>query len=242
MKTELQKWRGRHDLPVIKKLDFKVDLEALKTAYQSFSSNKVWNSLGSEYAGLCETHTKLPKMFFKKEELENVDHICNLDWEHASYKQLSLTEFNSEFALDQRSEMSGSAWDHRIAKNKKDADERFFNKIKDDVPLPITDILKSFRGAHRSRFASLAPQSQVKPHIDYDTLYGIRLHVALETNPGCLNGGWDKDGNETQVHIPADGSVWFVNPGLKHYAINSGDSDRVHLIISVDSQELIWSL
>jgi hypothetical protein len=35
------------------------------------------------------------------------------------------------------------------------------------------------------------------------------------------------------------GSVWFVNPGVKHYAINNGATSRNHLIISMDSQEFL---
>jgi len=92
---------------------------------------------------------------------------------------------------------------------------------------------------HRTRFAKLAPHSSVKPHIDYDTLYGVRLHIAFETNDDCVNGGWDKNGLQTKVNIPADGSIWFVNPGVKHYAINDGATERNHLILSLDSQECL---
>jgi quercetin dioxygenase-like cupin family protein len=61
----------------------------------------------------------------------------------------------------------------------------------------------------------------------------------LETNEHCYNGGWDKDGNEIKYHIPSDGSVWFVNPGVKHYAVNDGPTSRNHLIISLDSQTFL---
>ena len=56
----------------------------------------------------------------------------------------------------------------------------------------------------------------------------------------CFNGGWDKSGNEVKQHIPADGSVWLVNPGVKHYAVNGGNTARNHLIISLDSQDLSY--
>jgi hypothetical protein len=191
---------------------------------------------------MCETHTKLPKMFFKEEELAGVDCVCDLDWEHTSYQQLSLTEFDESYSLEHRTEKSGSAWDNRIAKHDEKADERWYGKIKDDVPPYLREVLASFKGAHRTRFANLAPNSEVKPHIDYDTLYGVRLHIALETNDQCFNGGWDKYGGETKHHIPADGSVWFVNPGVKHYALNGGDTVRNHLIISMDSQKILENL
>jgi len=236
MSTE---WKNRYELPVIKRLNIRFDINRLREELAEFSRDKVWDGLGSDYASLCETHTKLPKMFFKDDELEGINHVCELDWQHTSYQQLSLTEFDDTYDLSQRDEKSGSVWDNRIAKKSEKADERWFRKINDDVPPYLREVLTYFKGAHRTRFANLAPRSQVKPHIDYDTLYGIRLHIALSTNDNCFNGGWDKDGNEVKYHIPDDGSVWFINPGVKHYAINDGDTPRNHLIISIDSQELV---
>ena len=233
------KWKGRYSLPVIAKLDYQFDIVRLKEELAQFAGDKIWDGLGSDYAHMCETHTKLPKMFFKKEELDAVDSVCELDWEHTSYQQLSLTEFDEDYDLSQRTEKSGSAWDTRVAKHDPKADERWYRKIKDDVPAYLTEILQSFPGVHRTRFAKLAAHSTVKPHIDYDTLYGVRLHIALDTNDECFNGGWTEDGEEVKFHIPADGSVWFINPGVKHYAVNSGDTARNHLIISMDSQEVL---
>lgn len=232
-------WKGRYELPVIRRLDYRFDIDRLRAELKQFASDKVWDGLGSDYAHMCETHTKLPKMFFKEEELESVDCVCDLDWEHTSYQQLSLTEFDDTYDLSQRTEMSGSAWDTRVAKKDPKADERWYRKVKDDVPSYLREVLNTFAGAHRTRFANLAPNSEVKPHIDYDTLYGVRLHIALDTNEGCYNGGWDKDGNEVKYHIPADGSVWLVNPGVKHYAVNAGSTPRNHLIISLDSQSIL---
>ena len=165
--------------------------------------------------------------------------MCDLDWEKTSYQQLSLTEFDGTYDLSQSTEISGSAWDTRIAKKDPKADERWYRKVKDDVPPYLREVLSTFEGSHRTRFANLAAYSDVKPHIDYDTMYGIRLHIALDTNDKCFNGGWDKDGNEVKEHIPADGSVWFINPGVKHYAVNGGPTPRNHLIISIDSQQAI---
>lgn len=236
-------WKGRYELPVIARLDqYKFDIQLLKSELEQFAGDKVWDGLGSDYAHMCETHTRLPKMFFKEEELAGVDCVCDLDWEKTSYQQLSLTEFDKDYDLSKRTEKSGSVWDNRVAKKDPKADERWYGKIKDDVPPYLREVLKTFPGAHRTRFAALAPNSEVKPHIDYDTLYGIRLHIALETNDQCYNGGWDKEGNEVRDHIPADGSVWLVNPGVKHYAVNGGNTPRNHLIISLDSQAILNGL
>lgn len=232
-------WKGRYELPVIARLNIGFDIDRLRNELKQYSADKVWDGLGSDYADMCVAHTKLPAMFFTDEELNNVNHVCDLDWEKTTYKQLSLTEYDDTYDISQRTEKSGTAWDTRIAKKDSHADERWYRKFKDDLPSYLREVLTFFPNFHRSRFALLAPHNQVKPHIDYDTTYGIRLHIALETNSECYNGGWDKDGNEIKYHIPADGSVWFINPGVKHYAVNGGDTPRNHLIISLDSQELL---
>lgn len=235
----MTKWKKRSELPVLQKLDITVDIERIKQELASFSEGKTWDGLGYDYAFMCETHTKLPKMFFNEKELSQVDCITELDWEEASYQQLSLVEFDETFDLSKREQKSGTVWDNRIAKNKPEADERWYRKMKDDVPEYLQEVYSMFPGAHRTRFARLAPNSDIKPHIDYDTQYGIRLHIAIETNDECFNGGFDKDGKEIKYHIPADGSVWFINPGYKHYAVNNGDTPRDHLIISIDSQDIL---
>ena len=130
----MQKWRSRYELPVIKQLDIKVDIDELRKDYGKYIEGRTWDGLGSEYASLCETHTRLPKMFFKEEELEGVECVCDLDWEKTSYQQLSLTDFDPSFSLDKRTEKSSSVWDTRIAKKDIKADERYFRKFKEDLP------------------------------------------------------------------------------------------------------------
>jgi hypothetical protein len=218
------------------------DIQLLREAFVEMQARRRWDSLGAEYASLCEIHTRLPGMFFNEAELANVSHVCDLDWETTSYKQMTLTEFDKEYSLAGRKEFSGSRWDHRVAKQQAKADERWYRKICDDVPEYFRYVLRNIPGAHRTRFARLAAQSSVKPHIDYDTTYGIRLHLAINTNSECRNGGQDRNLNTVEEHIPADGSVWFVNPGVRHWAHNRGGQPRDHLIISVDSQELLQEL
>ena len=241
MSSRVSKWKNRNELPAIEKLDLRFDMDLLLEAYHEFSEKRNWDGLGAEYASLCETHTRLPKMFFKKEELESAESICDLDFEQLSYQQLSLTEWDPDYSLDERDEMSGSSWDTRVAKRDPQADERWYRKTIEGLPDYLKYVIEEVgKGkAHRSRFAKLKAGSSVSPHIDYDTTYGIRIHVPILTNSKCSNGGVDKGGNEVNVHFPADGSTWFVNPGVKHWANNHGDSDRIHLIISVDSHNLL---
>ena len=232
--------KKRYELPVLKKLNVHFNINELRQSYEQFVRGKTWNALGSEYASMCEKYPNLPRCFFKDEELENVDSICNLDWKKASFKQLSLTEFDNNFKLNiEESKNNASPWGQRIALNNPKTDERWFRKIKKDVPEYLRYVLKILGDTHRTRFACLSSYSSIKPHVDYNTDYSIRLHIAIKTNSKCKNGGWDKNGILHEGHIPSDGSVWFVNPGVRHFAVNEGSTDRVHLIISVDSQRLL---
>lgn len=234
-------WQKRTELPVFKRLEqFQFDPVKLKDAYEEFSNTKTWDGLGNEYASLCETYTRLPKMFFKEEELEGVDCVCDIEWEEASYQQLSLVEWDESFSLDKRTEKSGTRWDTTIAKRDPKADERWFRKRVVDTPEYFNYVLDTIGKdiVHRTRFAKLSPKSEIKEHIDYNTEYGIRLHIPIITNKKAVFGGIGSNGKE-EAHFPADGSVWFINPGVKHWARNDGDEERIHLIISVDSQEIL---
>lgn len=234
-------WKSRKQLPAFKKLEqFSFDPIKLQSAYKEYVSNKTWDSLGNEYSSMCETYTKLPSMFFEEKELEGVDRVCDIDWQKASYQQLSLVEFDENFSLDQRSEKSGTRWDTTIAKGNPKADERFFRKRHTDLPEYFHEVLDTIGSniVHRTRFAKLSPKSKIKPHIDYNTEYGIRLHIPITTNSKCKFGARTEEGDK-EIHFPVDGSVWYINPGLLHWAYNDGDEERVHMIISVDSQDIL---
>ena len=243
--SEKLKWKSRHQLPVAGKLSqFRFDPEKLVQAFIKTTQKKQWDGLGNEYSSLCENHTGLPKMFFKESELRSVNHISEMQWDNVSYQQMGITSWDEDFSLEKRNEKSNTAWDSRIAKRNEKADERWFRKRDDDLESYLHEILDTIGEdkVHRARFAKLLPNSKIKPHIDYDTTYGIRIHIPIITNNKCVLGGINKDGKSQEFHMPADGSVWFVNPGLKHWAINNGQSERIHLILSVDSQEILSGL
>ncbi len=241
MVNESAPWKSRRQLPLIKKLPLSFDVKALQQSFNDFSERHSWDSLGSEYLSLCETHTRLPKMFFKKEEIDAADSLCDMNWDQVSYQQLSLTKWSEDYSLADRSEKSQTVWDHRIAKGEPRADERWYRERYGDLPEYLHHVLDQLGEGktHRARFAKLLPGCRIKPHIDYDTTYGIRLHIPVQTNDRCWFGGVGPDGSEEKHHMPADGSVWFINPGLRHWASNEGETERIHLIVSVDSQSLI---
>lgn len=228
-------WKDRSQFPILAKLEgYQFDAARLLADFHALSKTHRFNGLMAEYDGLCKTHNKLPKFFMDGEHCPD---------ETAPYSQLALSEFDESYSLEARTERSGSLWDFMHPKRDKIADERYYRKPIAGLPSYLESVLSDFRPyLHRCRFAKLDAGAEVRPHIDYDTTYGVRLHIAIQTNDGCVNGGRAKNGQEEERHIPADGSVWFVNQGVKHWAKNFGQSERIHLIMSLDSQQPIAHL
>jgi hypothetical protein len=227
-------WKSRYDLPAITRLpQFQFDPVRLRDDFLRMTENKKFDGLSVEYEGLCATHHELPQHFLRPDE----------PMDDGGYCQLALSEWDENYSLEQRTELSQSKWDRLHPKHTKRADERFYRKPVSDIPPYLTSVLERFRPyLHRCRFAKLKAGREVLPHIDYDTTYGIRLHIAIQTNDRCVNGAVRKDNSKIEEHVPADGSVWFINQGLRHWAKNHGDTERVHLIMSLDTQSFLRDL
>jgi aspartyl/asparaginyl beta-hydroxylase (cupin superfamily) len=54
--------------------------------------------------------------------------------------------------------------------------------------------------------------------------------------------GFMKNGEEHRFHLPADGSVYFFNSGIKHWVENNSSEDRIHLIVDTHGQEDLVNL
>ena len=102
---------------------------------------------------------------------------------------------------------------------------------------PFEDILNQFKGKiTRVRLAYLTPGFSIKPHVDYDPSYITRYHIPLITNDNVVM-GFSKGDATHLYHMPADGSVFFFNSGIKHWVDNNGTEARLHLIIDTHGQE-----
>ena len=216
-------WKNKKQLPVFKKLkQFHFDVDKLVESYYE-SLDKDWNSMTNEYSKFTDVHKETTKAFDK------------------DYAQLALTTFDDNFSLSDRTEKSGSIWDRRVAKGNPNGDERFYRKRKEDIPEDINHVLDTIGKdvVHKTRFALLPAGAEIKPHVDHDTKYGLRIHIPIITNDRSVYGGVDNEGNVHEEHFPADGGAWFINPGVRHWVRNEGDTGRVHLIVSCDSQEIL---
>ena len=95
---------------------------------------------------------------------------------------------------------------------------------------------------HRVRLMKLnAKKGQLTRHADITdrdagTTNGAlcRIHVPLITNEQVIFDSWGHDGKHRQCHM-ARGDVWYLDTRKPHQAKNGGDSDRVHLVIDLES-------
>jgi len=116
-------------------------------------------------------------------------------------------------------------------------DERNYTKPTSYNTGYIREFLDSFTSSScRAAVVSLHPGRFITKHFDIGAEYITRLQIPLVTNPKAIiavktHGGWN------EYHLPADGSVFFINAGVEHYAINAGDDVRYQIRVCLESQE-----
>ena len=101
--------------------------------------------------------------------------------------------------------------------------------MKPDVPAYLNKVITSLgKNVTRVCIAITEPGGGIAPHRDYDTTFSTRYHIAIKTN---------QKATMNDIHVPADGYVWFINSGKNHWVKNEGSQPRIHLMIVMDSQE-----
>jgi hypothetical protein len=163
--------------------------------------------------------------------------------EGEKYKQLYLTDFDESRASN-RVELHGTNIFERIKRLNPDdprylpeADERNYGVRNNYATGPFAEILDSFKAqVTRVRLAYLKNGFSIKPHIDYDPSYITRYHIPLITHSDVVM-GFNRNNVDYRYYLPADGSVYFFNGGIKHWVENNSPIDRIHLIIDTHGQE-----
>jgi hypothetical protein len=232
---------NRKQLPAFLKLPYQFDMNKLLTAFEKFSNPELYNDLDasnpdSAYGDFYNSKTKLDHLKKFANTSENVSQGSKF------YRQLSLTEFDGE-RPERKLDNDTRVATYRKSTNVEDPayqavmDERRYTRRKDICTGYWNDVLDTFKApVTRTRFAYMAPGHSIKPHIDYNTTYSIRVHIPIITNQDAVMCVKDKNGIN-KIHMPADGSVYFLNTGLTHWAENNGTEGRTHLVISLNGQD-----
>ena len=87
-----------------------------------------------------------------------------------------------------------------------------------------------------ARILKLKAGASIKPHRDHALGYedgNFRIHVPITTNPDV---SFILDGTKLAM-MP--GECWYTNVNYVHSVVNSGNTDRDHLVI--DAQRNDWS-
>lgn len=99
------------------------------------------------------------------------------------------------------------------------------------------EVVKTFKcPAIRVRITKLKSGKELIPHIDYDPNYATRIIIPIYTNDDVINQFWRKE-KYFEYHLPANGSAFFLNTGIRHSVINKGKTDRIALMFSLDGTE-----
>lgn len=94
------------------------------------------------------------------------------------------------------------------------------------IPHPL------LKGCARAFFIRMAPGERVHKHRDppevvdnFDT-----DHIVVTTNPQAYL-CWETDSGPESMHLTLGKRYRITDRGLMHWAVNEGESDRIHLLI-----------
>lgn len=233
---------NRKQLPLIAKLNnINVDINELITYCKSkdlFNSNlytDIQYSANSSHQNFLVSNEFCKTNFFTESDAKLM--------EGEKYKQLYLTDFDESKISNKVSLHSTNIFERTKRLNPLDqrylpeADELNYGVRNKYVEGPLIKLLDKFEGQiTRVRFAFLSKGFEIKPHVDYDPTYITRFHIPIITDPTVLM-GFIKGQKNYQYFLPADGSIYFFNSGIKHYVKNNSNIDRIHLIIDTHGQQ-----
>jgi hypothetical protein len=243
--------KNRKQLPMFGYLDnFKVSVsDVVEYCFKNnlldpAKYNDIKVSSGSKMAPFVLANNFSKSSFFTEQDAAHL--------EGEAYKQLYLTDIKPDSTysnIDSESKKSSQSPGQRQSRLNKThpsynyfADELNYGSRNSIAQGALGDILNLFSDQiTRVRLAWLAPNFEIKPHIDYDPSYITRIHLPLLTNSSCLMHIF-KSNVEHTFHFPADGRFYFLNAGHKHYASNSSTVGRVHLIIDMHGQRCLDQL
>ena len=249
----------RQHLPLMAKLNFKVDIDRLREEFFEFGYDNFEMYNGLSYGNNTEdglvVRRVLLEYFLTDEEKAEREGKLVADGGEA-YKMLCLTEFNGDPNAHNKNLADKLAQDgmdprkfaRRMEKisdpNHPDytpiADEKLYDKRNEFCKGYVSEVLDMIeeRIGHvaRTRYAVLKAGEEIKPHLDINTDKAVRIHIPLITHPDVVVGTKGKK-RTLEQHMPADGSVWFLNQAYEHWVKNPSDIDRVHLVVVVTGQD-----
>jgi len=194
-------------------------------------------------------YLELPYQFDIKKMQDSCAELMKLDWNalESEYKDLlELYKYtlapNFDIYNEDKGYMQFSFTEYDGTGDP--TQEYFYSKRNEHCVGIWKEIMDTFKGqVTRVRLARMLPNTKIEAHIDYDTTYSIRVQVPVFTNKDVFF-YTQRVGEDVieKLHMPANGSCWFSNPGMLHWVENNGLTDRIHLIVSIKGQEDLENL
>ena len=233
--------KGKRDLPFVLKLKKKIDIEKANNTLSQYLkkleedksfkydkastehnydlSNKSGENFVDNYQEIYKTYAKIGFQSLTDKALESALKISKNIEEYTPWER----------AKGMRNTNSSSYHPYY--------DERNYTKPTEYYDSYFGEFLDSFKDETcRSAIVTLEPAKFLSPHFDIGPEYVTRLQIPLITNKDAVMGFRLDDNTWYEYHFPADGSIYFVNSGWEHYAVNNGNENRYNFRVCLNGQ------
>lgn len=230
----------RKNLPLIGKIQKKVDIEALLKYCHNNGYTDYDNFKDVIYS--TDAHvSNIVRHEYPTSMISSVDQNFHGDL----YKQLYMTQLD-EYGSSSSSDSLQNKENHFTRIRRANSDTNYYISAADEYNYTsrtkhskglLNDIINLFKSpVTRVRLAVMMPNTEIKPHVDYDPSYITRYHIPIITDDKVEF--WMERNKQVTCHaMPADGSIYFFNAGIKHWVINRSNINRLHMIIDTNGQE-----
>jgi hypothetical protein len=234
--------KNKRDLPFICKLKQKLDINRLIAELETLLESSQQDQLFS-YDKASSEHN------YNLSNTKGVNFVANYNEIYKTYAKIGFQSLSDdalelvksidkpieEFSPYERARgmrHTGSKYYHPYY------DERNYTKRTEFCTPYINEILDSFGTDEscRSAIVTLVPGKFLSPHFDIGPEYVTRLQIPIVTNKDAVIGFRKDNDMWHEYHMPADGSIYFVNSGWEHYAVNNGSDNRYQLRICLNGQ------
>lgn len=238
----LKERKNKRDLPFVLRLKKKIDIEKVQTQLANLLSevdktqgdyrfdrastehnydlsNKEGKNFVSNYSEIYKTYAKIGFQSLSDEALELGKTISKTVDQYTPYERAKgMIHTDSIFY-------------HPYY------DERNYNKKTEFYSGYIGEFLDSFKDdVCRSAAVCLQPGKFLTPHFDIGPEFVVRLQIPIYTNKEAVMGFRKDKDTWHEFHLPADGSIYFVNSGWEHYAVNNGIENRYNIRVCLNGQ------
>lgn len=237
--------KNKRNLPLIGKLNFTINIDKAIDQLQSILEiNEQVDFVKSGKDKASNEHNyNLPKK-------DGSNFVNNYDEIYKIYAAIGLQSLSDEAIIHAKNtlkkvndfspfERSKGMRDTSSKYYHSHYDERNYTKLTNYCTGYFKTILNMFNDEPcRSGIVCLHPSKFLAPHFDIGPEFVSRIQIPLITNPNAVIGLRNPNNKNEwyEYHLPANGSIYFINSGWEHYAVNNGSQSRYQIRICLNGQ------